>query len=299
MSARPPRTHLSPVLRSPGAAGLRPSPERPPSVPGRGLSVRSRAGGCCWRPTRRTRRRPARRAARPWRCGGSSSRNRPAASTSAVTASDTRPQAEWILPSSRIARAVERGSVRLVLASASSARGSVDRPGQQVRLRCRQPSLGPPLAVRGQQRRAFEERGRGGVPATVSDAFRRRLLLGRDPFVRTGGGRGQVPGPGIGIQVRIARGREGTVRPPPLARGRRVVDRRPDERMGEPHLRPEGHQAGGLRGQRGRLRDGQRGGGLPQRSKLDPDGPPPPAATGSACPTAAPARAVANKTSSR
>ena len=52
-----------------------------------------------------------------------------------------------------------------------------------------------------------------------------------------------MPGPGNGVELRVAGRREGPVGLPPLTRGRGVVDRRADERVGEPHLRPEDHQS--------------------------------------------------------
>ena len=195
---------------------------------------------------------------------GSSGRNRRAAQTRAEAASGHLPAVE---PDPALQPGRLRGRQRIVQASGrlgEQGLGPVDRPREHVGIRCRQPALGPPLLVGGQQRRALQERSGGGVPTTAPGPGRCRRKLGRDPFVGPGRGRGQMPGPGNYVELRIAGRREGPVGLPPLTRGRGVVDRRADERVGEPHLRPEGHHSGGLRGHRGGLRDAQRGRRLPQ-----------------------------------
>ena len=149
---------------------------------------------------------------------------------------------------------MEWGLQRPGAASVSHDVGPVDRPRKQVGLRCRQPSLGPPFAVWTQHRRAFEECGRGGVSTAATGRVRRRLDLGRDPFVRPCRGRGQVPGARDRVDPRVARRREGPVGLTPLPGGRGVVDRRPDERVGEAHLWPEGRQTGRLSRLRRELR---------------------------------------------
>ena len=140
----------------------------------------------------------------------------------------------------------------------------VDRPGKDVGLCCRQMPLGSPLLLRRQQRRAFQQRGRGGAATTARRPLRCRLQRGGDAVVGPGGGRGEMPGPGNYVELRIARRRQGLVGLPPLDRGRGVVDRRSDKWMGELHLWPEDHQSGGLRRHRRRLRDAQRGPRPPQ-----------------------------------
>jgi hypothetical protein len=137
--------------------------------------------------------------------------------------------------------------------------GPVDRPREQVGLCCEQMPLGAPLLHWRQQRRAFPQRSRCGAGTTATGSIRGRFQRGGDLFVGPGGGCGQMPGPGNGIELRIARRRQGPVGLLALDCGRSVVDRRPDERRAEPHLRPEGHQPGGLRRHRRRFREAQRG----------------------------------------
>ena len=124
------------------------------------------------------------------------------------------------------------------------------------------------LLVGRQLRRTFQQGRRRGVATTAPGPVRCRLQLGRDSFVGPGGGRGKVPGAGNRVELGIAGVRQRAVDLALLGRGGRVVDRRPDERVEEPHLGPEDHQPGGLRRRGGALGNAQRGGRLPQEVSL-------------------------------
>ena len=101
-------------------------------------------------------------------------------------------------------------------------------------------------------------------PPRLASLICGRFQRGGDLFVGPGGGFGQMPGPGNCVDLRIARRCQGPVSLPALDCSRSVVDRRPDKRMEEPHLRPEDHQSSCLRRHGRRFRNAQRGGRPPQ-----------------------------------
>ena len=134
--ARPPRTHPSPVRCSPAAADRWPRPEGPRWVAGHALSVRSPAGGGRWRPTRRTRLASSAESSASLAARGSSGRNRRAAATRAEAASATCPRCEPD-PALQLGWPARSTADRAGLGGlGQQGVGSVDRPREQVGLRC-------------------------------------------------------------------------------------------------------------------------------------------------------------------
>ena len=121
-------------------------------------------------------------------------------------------------PRSRVACAADSGSPQAAGGLDQQGVGSVDRPREHVGLRRRQLPLGPPLLARASAAprvpaaRPWRRSHRGSRPGRRPPPARPR------PFVGPGGGRGQVPGPGNGVEPGIARRREGPVGLPPLDR---------------------------------------------------------------------------------
>ena len=163
--------------------------------------------------------------------------------------SATCPRANWILPASRVACAVDCGSRRSLLASTSRASARSTIPASRwacaadSRRSARRSSIGR------QQRRAFQERSRGGIATTAPGLVGCRRQLGRDPFVGPGGGCGQMPGPGNYVDV-------------------------PDRR---PPRGPGGPAAAGPRSRRGRPPTGRAGGRTAPPARRPPVRRPPPA----------------------
>ena len=253
------------------------------SVAGSARSVRSRPAERRSRPIRRRLRTPGPRAGRPSRRG-----DRAAAVVRPHRPARRRPRPH--VPAGGVDPAAQpsglRGRQRIPQAPRGLAQqgvGSIDGPREHVGLGCGELPLGSRLLVGRQLRRALQQRRRRGVAAAAPGPLRCRLQLGRDSFVGPGGGRGEVPGAGNRVELGIAGVRQRAVGLALLVRRGRVVDRRPDERVEEPHLRPEDHQPGGLRRRGGGLGDAQRGGRLPQEVVPGPGSPPPRAAAASAC----------------
>ena len=108
---------------------------------------------------------------------------------------------------------------------------------------CRgQRAFGAAPRVGRQVRRAFQERRSGGQSAAGLCPARGAIKLRGDILVGFRRGLGQVPGPPVRVSVRVGGpGQRGMCAPPRPLRGR-VIGRRPDQRMPEPHPRLPRHQ---------------------------------------------------------
>ena len=189
---------------------------------------------------------------------------------------------------------------RVGLDGGQQAQRRVQRAGVAFRPRRREQPLRPARRIRGQQRRAFHERGgRRQAPAGLR-APGRALQLAGDLLIGAWRGLGPVPGAAVGIEPRIGDLRQHAVHLSPVLHGRRPVGRRAHQGMPEPYPRAEFGQLGLDRGRaclhrdaeppgrpphqrhvagrirRGQLQEPQRLGrqGLqpPQEALLDPPG---------------------------
>jgi hypothetical protein len=127
----------------------------------------------------------------------------------------------------------------------------IERARLDLGLSSGQGSGGPRRGLRGQRRRALEERGRGGqTPACLRPAGR-AFQFGGHRLVWPGRGAGQMPGPPVSVGVRIGRLGQSPVRRPPVGCGGRPVDRGARQRMAEVHRGAELDQSRGLGRRRG------------------------------------------------
>ena len=145
----------------------------------------------------------------------------------------------------------------------------VERAGLETRLRGRQgpPRPGGPGRPSARPRAARTppprpgRRGPGPGPLTAPAP--------RPPPHRVPAPPRQVPGPPVRITVAVGHLGQRPVHRPPLLRRRRRVDRRPDQRMPEPHRPPISQQPVGLGRRRSRGRD-RRAARPPARPAPDP-----------------------------
>ena len=123
-----------------------------------------------------------------------------------------------------------------------------ERAGLQAGLCRGQRALGAAHRVGRQVRRAFQERRSGGQPAAGLCPARGARKLRGDILVGFRRGLGQVPGPPVRVSGRVGHpGQRGMCAAPRPLRGR-VIGRRADQRMPEPHPRMPRHQPLGLCG---------------------------------------------------
>ena len=178
------------------------------------------------------------------------------------------PRGEHDLP----AQQVHPGALQLIQRSGfrrgQQLQGRPERAGLQVGLRRGERPLGPAGGIDAQQHRTLQERRGRGQPAAGLGPVRRPLQLGRDLFVRAGRGLGPVPGPQVRFGHRVGDLGQRPVHLLPVLDRRGPVDRRAQQRVPEPHLGLELHQAG-LDRRGGRLRpDAQPLGRPPHQRQL-------------------------------
>jgi hypothetical protein len=111
----------------------------------------------------------------------------------------------------------------------------VEPSGLEAQLRGGERSLSSPTGIGGQPEGTLQERGRGADASTRAGSTGASFQLPSDRLVGCGGGRSQMPGPTVRIDVRIGRLCQCEVHTPALIRWRRPVDRRANKRMPEPH----------------------------------------------------------------
>ena len=109
--------------------------------------------------------------------------------------------------------------------------GRIERASLVRGLRRGQRPLRPARRVQGQRGRALQEGGRRGQPAARLGPARRALQLRSDVLIGPRRRLRAVPGPAIGIGLRIGRVGQCLVRGPPFGRRRAPVHRRPHQRM--------------------------------------------------------------------
>ena len=157
------------------------------------------------------------------------------------------------------AQQIRPGGLKLVhrpgLRRGHEVAGLAELAGLQAGLRRGQHAFGAEPRVGRQVRRAFQERRSGGQSAARLCPARAAIKLRGDILVGFRRGLGQVPGPSVRVSVRVGDpGQRGMCAPPRPLRGR-VIGRRADQRMPEPHPRLPRHQPLGLCGL-ARLRTG-------------------------------------------
>ena len=121
--------------------------------------------------------------------------------------------------------------------------------------------LGTSRWVPGQLNGSSQERRRCGHSASGLRAAGGPLELERDSFVGTGGGRGEMPGPAVGIEVRVRDLCECAVDESPVDERRVLVDDGSDHRVSEPQVPALIEQSGHRRGRVRVGRDAQAIGG--------------------------------------
>src|SRR3954447_9306930 len=80
----------------------------------------------------------------------------------------------------------------------------IERPRLQVSLGCREGTVRSPGRVRRERGGAEQERRRRRQSAACLSATGTPLELGGDLLVRSGGGRGAMPGPAVSVELRIS-----------------------------------------------------------------------------------------------
>jgi hypothetical protein len=105
----------------------------------------------------------------------------------------------------------------------------------KAQLRCGERTLRSLTFVGCQSDRSLQKRGRGGHASPRLRAAGASFELSRNLFVRGRGGRGQMPGPAVRVDVRVCRLGQCKVHAPALIDRRRSVHRGANERMTERH----------------------------------------------------------------
>jgi hypothetical protein len=128
-----------------------------------------------------------------------------------------------------------QGVQRLSLDRDHQSQCRVQRAGVALGLRGREQALRAASGSAGQARRLLQEcRRRGPAPARLRSASQALELPG-DILIGAGRGEGPVPGPTVGIPLRIGDLRQGAVHVVSLLKRRRPVGRRAHQRMPKPH----------------------------------------------------------------
>ena len=157
------------------------------------------------------------------------------------------------------AQQIRPGGLKLVhrpgLRHGHEVAGLAELAGLQAGLCRGQRAFGAGPRVGRQVRRAFQERRSGGQSAARLCPSRAAIKLRSDILVGFRRGLGQVPGPSVRVSVRVGDPGQRGMCAPPRPLGGRVIGRRADQRMPEPHPRLPRHQPLGLRGL-ARLRTG-------------------------------------------
>ena len=138
----------------------------------------------------------------------------------------------------------------------------------ELRLRGVERALDASDGVRRQLGRPLQERGGRGQPATTLRTVGRVRHLGGHRLVRRRRRVRAMPGATVGIEDRVGRVGERPVHVAAVARVRRAVDRRADERMREAHACAELDQPGVLGRPRGVAADPETLGGAPQQAHI-------------------------------
>jgi hypothetical protein len=150
------------------------------------------------------------------------------------------------------AQAERLGALQLVqvsgLGRSELLQGRVGSAGQVHRPRCGERPARTPRRIGRQLRRSLQERRRRSITATRACPVGRSLELAGHLLVRPGESLRTMPGAAIGIGDRIGQLRERRVRQATLLGRGRGVDRRPHQRVEEPHPRADPNQVGTLRG---------------------------------------------------
>ena len=154
-------------------------------------------------------------------------------------------------------------------------RGAVQQVGRgrgvghvELRLRRGERALHAPGGVWGQLGGALQERGGRGEPATALRALRGARHLGGDLLVRNRRRVRAMPGAPVGVDGPVGRVGERPVHVAAVARMRRAIDRRADERMREAHACVQLDQTGRLGRLPGLAADTEPVGGAPQQAQV-------------------------------
>ncbi len=120
----------------------------------------------------------------------------------------------------------------------------------------------------GQLGRALQKRRRGGQPAAGAGPAGRTLQLRGGVLISAHHRLRAVPGTPVRIDLLVGDGGQRAVRPAPVGRCGRPVDRRAHQRVPEPHTEVELQQPGGLRGRSRLAGDPQLRGRAPQQRRI-------------------------------